>query len=472
MTVRERIGTLADRLASRLGRSMDACRTCGKPTRSHVVGNGRQCHTCHVDGERVLAADGGHDACETVGCDGTPIENGHCEECISTSPKHVDDPDRVGEAVNPAGRSSETTDSSDTPKESVEEADYRGANPGVEAGRSVSPDGDSAGGDDPALEAFADADFTDPETGIYSTNHTEREQWMGGAGDGGKQPFSPWADRDHPEADPDEDARWKWGLAENHVDSETIAIAEDDHRLDGRTFIQKADSPNAYIDGDNVLDPETGEPHPAFLAVIDRLGLSYADVSQSGGGAHVQYLGELPEGVKQAAWQLDDEPWGDHDENDLPSVEIYDGKRVYAATGKHVPGTPTEACEWDDDALREILGENDQLPDPGARHAGDREAFDLGVAFPDGFLGEVMRAMTRVPYGETRTYGELAAGIGSSPVAVGGACGRNPVPVVVPCHRIVAAGSLGGYSAAGGVAAKRALLDAEAGQTGLGDWGD
>ena len=104
--------------------------------------------------------------------------------------------------------------------------------------------------------------------------------------------------------------------------------------------------------------------------------------------------------------------------------------------------------------------------------AGDRRQFDLGVTFPDDFRGEVMRAMARVPYGETRTYGELAAEIESSAVAVGGACGRNPVPVVVPCHRIVAAGSLGGYSAAGGVEAKRALLDAEAGQTGLCAWQD
>ena len=104
--------------------------------------------------------------------------------------------------------------------------------------------------------------------------------------------------------------------------------------------------------------------------------------------------------------------------------------------------------------------------------AGDRREFGLGVTFPDDFRGAVMRAMARVPYGETRTYGELATEIGSSAVAVGGACGRNPVPVVVPCHRIVAADSLGGYSAAGGVEAKRALLDAEAGQTGLCEWQD
>ena len=92
---------------------------------------------------------------------------------------------------------------------------------------------------------------------------------------------------------------------------------------------------------------------------------------------------------------------------------------------------------------------------------GERRAFDLSVVYPDTFTGEVMRAIAAVPYGEVRTYGELAAELDTSPVAVGGACGRNPVPVVVPCHRVVGADSLGGFSAPGGAATKRRLLDAE-----------
>ena len=93
-----------------------------------------------------------------------------------------------------------------------------------------------------------------------------------------------------------------------------------------------------------------------------------------------------------------------------------------------------------------------------AYERGERTAFSLSVSFPDDFTGDVMRAMAAIPYGETRTYGELAAGLETSPVAVGGACGRNPTPIVVPCHRVVGADSLGGFSAAGGVEAKRALL--------------
>jgi hypothetical protein len=76
-------------------------------------------------------------------------------------------------------------------------SDHTGNEPATAGSSDDKPPGKSV------EDGFADADFTDPETGIYSTNHTEREQWMGGAGDGGKQPFSPWSDRDHPEADPD-----------------------------------------------------------------------------------------------------------------------------------------------------------------------------------------------------------------------------------------------------------------------------
>lgn len=91
--------------------------------------------------------------------------------------------------------------------------------------------------------------------------------------------------------------------------------------------------------------------------------------------------------------------------------------------------------------------------------AGDRRTFDLDVAYPDGFGGEVMRAMAEIPYGETRTYGAIAADLDTAPVAVGQACGRNPVGVVVPCHRVVGAdGGLHGFSADGGVAFKRRLL--------------
>lgn len=96
---------------------------------------------------------------------------------------------------------------------------------------------------------------------------------------------------------------------------------------------------------------------------------------------------------------------------------------------------------------------------------GDRQEFDLTVTTPGGLTGEVMTAMSKIPYGETRTYGELAADLDTTPVAVGQACAHNPVPLVVPCHRVMGSdGELKGYSAANGVATKRRLLDLERGR--------
>lgn len=62
------------------------------------------------------------------------------------------------------------------------------------------------------------------------------------------------------------------------------------------------------------------------------------------------------------------------------------------------------------------------------------------------FQQRVWQAMQQIPYGQVVRYGELAAQLGSSARAVGGACGANPVPVIVPCHRVVAAHDLGGFS--------------------------
>lgn len=93
--------------------------------------------------------------------------------------------------------------------------------------------------------------------------------------------------------------------------------------------------------------------------------------------------------------------------------------------------------------------------------ARDRRTFDLEIRYAEGFTGEVMRAIDRIPYGETRTYADLAEVIGTAPIAVGQGCGRNPVPLVVPCHRVVRTdGGLGGYSAGGDAALdlKRGLL--------------
>lgn len=98
-----------------------------------------------------------------------------------------------------------------------------------------------------------------------------------------------------------------------------------------------------------------------------------------------------------------------------------------------------------------------------AYFAGALTDFDLPLA-PDGsdFQKKVWARMAQIPYGKLMTYGALAHTIHSAPRAVGGACGRNPIPIILPCHRVLAAdGSLTGYSGAGGTDTKRLLLHLE-----------
>lgn len=96
--------------------------------------------------------------------------------------------------------------------------------------------------------------------------------------------------------------------------------------------------------------------------------------------------------------------------------------------------------------------------------AGERTAFDLPTApAGDAFQRRVWEILDRIPYGRTTSYGAIARELGDPALArrVGGAVGRNPLSLIVPCHRVVGAdGSLTGY--AGGLDRKRALLELEA----------
>jgi methylated-DNA-[protein]-cysteine S-methyltransferase len=99
-----------------------------------------------------------------------------------------------------------------------------------------------------------------------------------------------------------------------------------------------------------------------------------------------------------------------------------------------------------------------------AYFAGEITGFDLPLD-PGGSELErrVFDAMRAIPYGRTRTYGEIAKDTGLLPNEVGQGCAANPIPVIIPCHRVLAAGGLGGYSGAGGIETKIALLKLEGG---------
>jgi methylated-DNA-[protein]-cysteine S-methyltransferase len=100
------------------------------------------------------------------------------------------------------------------------------------------------------------------------------------------------------------------------------------------------------------------------------------------------------------------------------------------------------------------------------RYRDDPDAsFDLPLAIEGTtFQRRVWRALGRIPRGETRTYGQVATALGSAARAVGQACGENRLPIVIPCHRVVAAGGIGGFGHARGgylLEAKRWLLGHE-----------
>lgn len=108
-----------------------------------------------------------------------------------------------------------------------------------------------------------------------------------------------------------------------------------------------------------------------------------------------------------------------------------------------------------------LLRARDQLQD---YFDGTRTEFDLPLA-PHGtaFQRKVWDALRTIPAGQTRSYAEIARQVGCrAPRAIGQANGSNPIPILIPCHRVVAAsGALGGYSGGEGEATKRYLLDLE-----------
>ncbi len=127
-------------------------------------------------------------------------------------------------------------------------------------------------------------------------------------------------------------------------------------------------------------------------------------------------------------------------------------------TGVYLPCSnlpPMDQCETP--ALKEAARQiNEYL-------AGKRTDFDLDLRY-DGsdFRSRVMEELNRIPYGEVRTYKEIAEAIGypNSMRAVGSACRDNPLPILVPCHRVIpSTGGYGNYS--GGVSIKKKLLNLE-----------
>ncbi|MCW1950267.1 MAG: methylated-DNA--[protein]-cysteine S-methyltransferase [Octadecabacter sp.] len=115
--------------------------------------------------------------------------------------------------------------------------------------------------------------------------------------------------------------------------------------------------------------------------------------------------------------------------------------------------------EWEGDGRDETPLLIEAAAQLRAYDDGTLEKFDLPlrVAGSD-FQRAVCDQMSAIPFGQTVTYGDIAKALGQSAQAVGSACGGNPIPVIIPCHRVMGAKGLTGFSGKGGVETKVALL--------------
>jgi methylated-DNA-[protein]-cysteine S-methyltransferase len=204
-------------------------------------------------------------------------------------------------------------------------------------------------------------------------------------------------------------------------------------RLDGDALRALASGERGVRpDGRGARRPLTGSRARATRSVPDAGGYAYAVFDMPVGAFYVAYGPQGPALARVAT---------------SASAFERDAARYLGA-----PVTPVAAPRWLADAVDASV----------RRHETFRGPVDLARVGP--FERDVLQALLRIPAGQVRTYGEIARAVGDPGAAraVGTACSRNPLPLLIPCHRVVRSdGGLGGYSMRGGVALKRRLLEGE-----------
>ena len=136
----------------------------------------------------------------------------------------------------------------------------------------------------------------------------------------------------------------------------------------------------------------------------------------------------------------------------------------------HMTGDAITALDWvnTEDSPPDTPDQIEVTRQIAAYFAGNLQNFTLPLT-PEGTVHQkkVWAEMSKIPFGDLRTYGDLAQTISSGAQAVGNACSKNPIPIIVPCHRIIAAGGgIGGYSGRGGIVTKQILLTLEGAEPG------
>jgi len=198
-----------------------------------------------------------------------------------------------------------------------------------------------------------------------------------------------------------------------------------------------------------LYDAGYGSSSAAYEAANGELGMAPGRYRNGASGESIRWtIAPIPEGLALVATT----------DRGLCAVRL--GEATETLAGELTAEFPNAALRRDDLALAGLASLVSDLA--VGRRRPDAAALPLDV-HATAFRRRVWEALRRIPAGETRSYGQIAAAVGAPGAAraVGTACAQNPVAVVVPCHRVVGSdGSLHGY--AYGLARKRQLLDAEA----------
>lgn len=217
----------------------------------------------------------------------------------------------------------------------------------------------------------------------------------------------------------------------------------------------------AALAGDPVVVTRHGRPVVSLLRLaegdLERLAAGGAPIAEHGDGRHASRTPAA--GAGPLGYAAFPQPFG----------------TFYVAFGPQGPAyakIATSAAAFERDASRYLgAAVRRTVPPRGLaeaveaairRHEAFRGPVDLTRVGP--FEREVLAALRRIPAGQVRTYRAIARALGDPGAAraVGMACARNPLPLLIPCHRVVRSdGGLGGYSLRGGVDLKRRLLEAE-----------
>ena len=212
--------------------------------------------------------------------------------------------------------------------------------------------GEESGDSDESADEERRAQYVDIKwtatTGVFPETALNLPHWMPVDG---KRPIAPYASTEN---------RRSWSNPANWTDYKTAEKWREMHpQLTGLAFILQSEhgnyngdpDPFLFVDYDDVIDEETGEPCEEALEMMECLGMTYTDISTSGTGVHQVFEGQLPETVRKIEFDLP---------NDAGSIEIYDSKRVMVATGKHVPETPTDIQPVDEEAFEDLIDKHGQ----------------------------------------------------------------------------------------------------------------